>query len=78
MNARNSLKGLLAVSSDSDLLEVEPFITRTKAALILSGSAIELSENNFDFSFVGADNEQAVDNFNFRTKDLSADLHVYS
>ena len=26
---------------------------------------------------MGADNEQAVDNFNFRTEDLSTDLHVY-
>ena len=64
------------MSTDSDLLEVEPFITQTKAALI-RGTAIELSENNFDSSFAGADNEQAVDNFNFRTKDLSTDLHVY-
>ena len=72
MNARNSLKSL-AVSSDSDLSEVEPFITQTKQ--LNSGTAIELSENNFDSSFAGADNEQAVDNFNFRTKDLSTDLH---
>ena len=28
-------------------------------------------------SFAGAENEQAVDNFNFRTEDLSTDLHVY-
>ena len=41
------------------------------------GTAIELSENNFESSFVGTDNEQAVDNFNFRTDDLSTDLHVY-
>ena len=27
--------------------------------------AIELSGNNFESSFAGADNEQAVDNFNF-------------
>ena len=33
VNARNSLKSM-AVSSDSDLSEVEPFITQTKAALI--------------------------------------------
>ena len=59
--------------------EVEPFITQTEAALVavLSSHAIELSENNFESSFAGADNEQAVDNFNFRTKDLSTYLHVY-
>ena len=28
-------------------------------------------------SFAGAENEQAVDNFNFRTEDLSTNLHVY-
>ena len=39
MNARNSLKSL-AVSSDSDLSEVEPFITQTKAALM---AVLELS-----------------------------------
>ena len=33
VNARNSLKSL-AVSTDSDLSEVEPFITQTKAALM--------------------------------------------
>ena len=40
---------------------------------------MELSrlENNFESSFPGVDNQQAVDNFNFRTKDLSTDLHVY-
>ena len=27
-----------------------------------------------EFSFAGTDNEQAVDNFNFRTEDLSTDL----
>ena len=42
MNARNSLKSL-AVSSDSDLSEVEPFITQTKAALAVLQ---ELSEKN--------------------------------
>ena len=41
------------------------------------GTAIELSENNFETSFAGADNEQAVENFNFRTEDLSINLHVY-
>ena len=38
------------MSTDPDLSEVEPFITQTKAALI-RGTAIELSENNFDSSF---------------------------
>ena len=33
VNARNNLKSL-EVSSDSDLSEVEPFITQTKAALM--------------------------------------------
>ena len=28
-------------------------------------------------SFAGAENEQAIDNFNFRTEDQSTDLHVY-
>ena len=64
MNARNSLKSL-AVSSDSEP-EVEPFITQTKAALV--AVLQELSENNL---------KQANDNFNFRTEDLSTDLHVY-
>ena len=41
------------------------------------GTAIELSENNYESSFAGVNNEQAVDNFNFRTDDLSTDLHVY-
>ena len=36
MNARNNLKNL-EVSSDSDLSEVEPFITQTKAALMADG-----------------------------------------
>ena len=49
VNARNSLKSL-AVSSDSDLSKVEPFITQTKSSFN-SGTAIELSENNFDSSF---------------------------
>ena len=38
---------------------------------------MELLENNFDSLFSGADNEQAVDNFNFGTKDLPTDLYVY-
>ena len=73
MNARNSLKSL-AVSSDSEP-EVEPFITQTKAASV--AVLQELSENNLNLQFAGAENEQAVDNFNFRTEDLSTDLHVY-
>ena len=73
MNATNSLKSL-AVSSDSEP-EVEPFITQTKAASV--AVLQELSENNLNLQFAGAENEQAVDNFNFRTEDLSTDLHVY-
>ena len=72
MNASNSLKSL-AVSTDSDLLEVELFITQTQSSFN-GGTAIELSENNFESSFAGADNEQAVDNFSLRTEDLSTDL----
>ena len=68
MNARNSLKSL-AVSSDSEP-EVEPFITQTKVASV--AVLQELSGKQFESS-----NEQAVDNFNFRTEDLSTDLHVY-
>ena len=41
---------------------------------VSGGPAIELSENNFESSFAGADNEQAVDNFNFGTEDLSINL----
>ena len=68
VNARNSLQSL-AVSSDSEP-GVEPFITQTKAALL--AVLQELSGKQFESS-----NEQAVDNFNFRTEDLSTDLHVY-
>ena len=32
---------------------------------------MELWESNFESSFAGVDNEQAVDNFNFLTDDLS-------
>ena len=74
MNARNSLKSL-AVSSDSEP-EVEPFITQTRAASV--AVLQELSENNLNLHlFADAENEQAVEDFNFRTKDLSTDLHVY-
>ena len=45
-------------------LESELFITQSS----FSGStSIELSENNFESLFAGADNEKAVDNFNLRT-----------
>ena len=49
----------------------ETFITQSS----FSGpTAIELPENNFESSFVGADNKQVVDNFNFRTEDLLTNL----
>ena len=75
VNARNSLKSQ-AVSTDSDLSEVEPFITQTKAALM---AVLQLSFRKTILTlFISeADNEQAVDNFNFRTKDLSTNLHEY-
>ena len=51
--------------------ESELFITQSS----FSGStSIELSENNFEYLFAGADNEKAVDNFNLRTEDLLTDL----
>ena len=62
------------MSSDSDP-EVEPFITQTKAALV--GRTARASGKQFESSSAGAEKEQAVDNFNFRTEDLSTDLHVY-
>ena len=63
-NARNRL----AMLSDS---ESELFITQSS----FSGStSFELSENNFESLFAGADNEKAVDNFNLRTEDLLTDL----
>ena len=71
MLLRNSLKSL---SSDSEP-EVEPFITQTKAALVAVQQIAFGKE--FEYSIAGAENEQAVDNFNFRTEDLSTDLHVY-
>ena len=74
MNVRNSLKSL-AVSTDSDLSEVEPFITQTKAALT---AVLQLSFRKTIWLFISeADNEEAVDNFNFRAKDLSTNQHVY-
>ena len=45
-------------------LKSELFITQSS----FSGStSIELSENNFESLFAGADNEKAIDNFNLRT-----------
>ena len=42
--------------------ESELFVTQSS----FSGSwSIDLSENNFESLFVDADNEKAVDNFNF-------------
>jgi len=72
VNARNSLKSL-AVSSYSEP-EVEPFIIQTKAASV--AVLQELSENNLN-QFAGAENEHAVDSFNFRAEVLSTDMHVY-
>ena len=47
------------------------FVTQSS----FSGSTLfELSENNFEPLFVGANNEKAVDNFNLRTEDLLTDL----
>ena len=56
------------MSSDS---ESELFITQRRFS---GDTEIELSENNFENLFAGADNEQAVNNFNFRTEDLLTDL----
>ena len=54
--------------------ESELFITPSS----FSGStSIELSENNFESLFAGADNEKAVDNFNLRTEDLLTDLFTH-
>ena len=63
------------MSSDSEP-KVEPFITETEAASVAVQQ--ELSEKKkLESSFEDAENEQAVDNFNFRTEDLSTNLHVY-
>ena len=35
-----------------------------------------VKRKQFESSFPDAENEQAVDNFNFRTDDLSTDLHL--
>ena len=66
VNARKSLT--LAISSDS---ESELSITQSS---FRGGTAIELLENNFESLFACADNEQAVDNLNFRSEDLLTDL----
>ena len=62
------------MSSDSEP-EVEPFITQAKATSVAVQQ--ELSEKRWNLHLRGAENEQAVDNFNFRTEDLSTELHVY-
>ena len=54
--------------------ESELFITQSS----FSGrTSIELSENNFESLFAGADIEKAVDNFNLRTEDLLTDLFTH-
>ena len=54
--------------------ESELFVTQSS----FSGStSIELSENNFESLFAGADNEKAVDNFNLRTAFLLTDLFTH-
>ena len=51
--------------------ESELFVTQSR----FSGStSIELSENNFESLFAGANNKKALDNFNLRTEDLLTDL----
>ena len=47
------------------------FITQSSFS---GGTAIELSENNFESFLAVAENEQAVDHFNFRIEDLLTDL----
>ena len=49
--------------------EVEPFITQTKTASVTVLQEL-CFRKQFESSFAGAENEQAVDNLNFRTKDL--------
>jgi len=54
--------------------ESELFITQSS----FSGStSIELSENNFEYLFAGANNEKAVDNYNLRTEDILRDLFTH-
>ena len=64
------------MSTDTDLSEVEPFITQTKAAL-MAVLHLRVRKTILTLFISEADNEQAVDNFNFRTKDLSTNPHVY-
>ena len=42
-----------------------------------NGDTARALGKQFESSFADAGNEQAVDNFNFHTEDLSTDLHVY-
>ena len=51
--------------------ESELFITQSSFS---GSSSIDLSENNLEALFAGADNEKAVDNFNLRTEDLLTDV----
>ena len=51
--------------------ELELFVTQRSFS---GNTSIELSENNFESLFAGANNEKAVDNFNLRTQDLLTDL----
>ena len=56
------------------MIQSQPFIPQSS----FSGStSIELSENNFESLFAGADNEKAVYNFNLRTRDLLTDLFTH-
>ena len=52
--------------SESEL----PITQAVLAEVPVEAIAIELSENNFE-SFCGSRNEEAVENFNCRTEDLS-------
>ena len=54
--------------------ESELFITQSSFS---DSTSIELSENNFESLFGGADNEKAVDNFNLHTEDLLTDLFTH-
>ena len=54
--------------------ESELFITWSSYSASDSPS-IELSENNFESLFAGADNEKAVENSNLRTKDETNETH---
>ena len=54
--------------------ESELFITQSSFS---SSTSIELSENNFESLFAGADNEKEVDDFNLSTEDLLTDLFTH-